>query len=157
MKHFLFLTTIFLSLNSLSQDFVISEDEILNQRIIKSINRAAGVAVQKIINKDSKEEKYELALFVNQLVVLDDEFLSHSNYIVFKDKSTIILKEQVEMNFYSEGKNNIFILHELTTDELKMLLTKNIDYFRVLGFKISPDRWQKEKLIKTFEEIVQKN
>ncbi len=140
-----------------SQDFITSEDDILKQRIIKSINREVGVAVQKIINKDSNTHKYEIALFVNKMIILEHEFLSHSNYIVFEDKTSIIIKEQVEMNFYSEGKNNIYVIHELSTYELKLLQTKKIDYFKVSGFKISPDKWQKEKIIKTFEEIVSKN
>lgn len=72
---------------------------------------------------------------------------------MFDDKSLIVFKDQIYINYFQEGKCQYSVQHILSNSELDQLKQKKIDYIVVADRKKSLDRWQTEGFLKACDSI----
>ena len=135
-----------------AQEFEKAQNLYLKEKYIRYYDRSSGVLIQKIIN-DSLQVRYELALVIFSRGRESTDFLSLSSAIVFDDKSLIVFKDQIYINYFQEGKCQYSVRHILSNSELDQLKQKKIDYIVVADRKKSLDRWQTEGFLKACDSI----
>ena len=109
-----------LPLISNTQDFEKFQDVNLKEQSVRYYDRSAGVIIQKVVN-DSQQIRYEIALIIFSRGRESTDFLARSSVIVFDDKSSIVLMDQIHINYFQEGKHQYSVLHTLSTSELEQL------------------------------------
>jgi hypothetical protein len=150
------LILIFSPFNSFTQSFEKSKDDYLNETYIRYFDRTAGIIIQKTapLGNDSGVVFYEVALLLEKYEKTINDVMRKRGLIVFEDKTTLTLNEQVYFEFLMEGKRQYSIKHRLTDTELQLLQTKKIDIIYLMGVTNKLDKWQRQAYIKMFNEIV---
>lgn len=140
---------------SFCQKYEELQNVFLKEKYTRYYDRDAGVIIQKVEN-DSREIRFELALFIFSRGREATDFLTPSSVIVFEDKSTIVMTDQIYINYFQEGKHQYSVKHILTESELDQLRQKKIDFVIIADRKNSFNRWQNEAFRKACISIEEK-
>jgi len=151
------LVILLVPLISKSQTFEKSDNPFTKEHFVKYYHQGAGIIIQtvsKFPTDTTSLTYYEIGLIVFRKSSFSDDFMKKGGVIVFDDKTFIILHETISSSYYLEGKHAFSLKHILSSNELNQLQTKKIDYFLV-GDKDKPlDKWQKQDILKAFNEII---
>ncbi|MBK8142591.1 MAG: hypothetical protein IPK57_17510 [Chitinophagaceae bacterium] len=109
-----------------SQTFEMSKNTYLNENYIRYYDPPTGIIIQKVttFNQDTSDTYYEIGLTVYSRVRSSDDFMKKNGLIVFEDKSYLQFTEQININYFQEGKHQYSIKHILSDADLKYFSQK---------------------------------
>jgi hypothetical protein len=155
-KLFLLLTIIFFSLTTRGQDFKKWTDNLRGEKFIRYYNINTQLIIQKTILLDSNSTSptYQIGLIAYTKTIASDDFMLVGGQIIFDDNTTLTFNDPVFVIYHYSGKHEFSLKHTLSYDELKMLQSKTINFFKVYEYENKLDKWQKEDVLKAFKKIV---
>ncbi len=139
-----------------AQQFKKWNDDLLNERYIKYYHVEAGIIIQKVISLDasSLNNSYiEIGLIINRISFPPDEFMKKGAQIIFEDNTVLFLNDPVSVFYLYSGTHELTIKHKLSDEELLLLQTKPMKYFRIYTTENKIDRYQKNDIRIAFSKI----
>ena len=153
-KLLLFLLVTSLAVTVYGQTFKKWSGDFHPQKIIRYSNLNAQFIIQKTLSPDTNSTIYEIGLITFTKTIRSDDFMFEGGQIVFDDKTTLIFQDVVNIVYHYSGKHQFSLRHRLSAEELEMIQTKKINFFKVYDYGNKLDKWQKEDVLEACNKIV---
>ena len=155
-KLLFFLVGSFLSVAAYGQNFKKWTDDFRHHRVIRYYNLNTQFIIQKTLSSDviSNSSAYEIGLIAFTKTIKSDDFMFDGGLIVFDDNTTLILEDPIHIIYHYSGKHQFSLKHSLSAEELKMIQTKKINFFKICDYGNKFDKWQKEDVLEACNKIV---
>jgi len=149
------------TLNKISGQFKITEDNILKLRTITFRDERWPVQIPIVIKKSYSLEKsnsvdtvYEIGLFIHSTLP-NDAFMKTGGYIVFMDGSHLRFTEDLIITFFHVGGlHQISLKHKLINSELDLLRVKEVDYISLADNVFQVGKYQRTEIKKLFSDVL---